>query len=446
MSSQSIDTNVNNYSIEELIELLNIEEVDVTEQSVKKSIQNILNEYNIDTNSPLQNFFLDVEIKILEYLDTQEQAQTTVENAYNVTNEQLTISRINTTTMNPIIEKETVKYNDVFNDVNPDGIINPIRRRNIIQQVNIDSLFRENYTSTQSTDFQYKLPFSINNVVSMRVSSIEIPNIWNTFSDTQQNNEFTIQISNAYTYPDQTFIIKIPEGSYTSTEFITIMNNYFNNVGSGNALSFLYLDIDEYTGSTIIRAKNENDPGVTPLTPIPYDPTNTYYSPNFEFMLDFRLSNNTSRNLQQNCGWILGFRSFLYKVDQTNQLIDNITDATQTITYKGYLKSEGTFNLSNHNYIFLEVDDFNNNYKNSIISSKNNTMLGNNILARITVTTDKFTLLMDNGYNKIFKQRDFFGPVRIERLHIRLIDKLGNVIDLNNNDFSFAIEFTQIYS
>ena len=53
---------------------------------------------------------------------------------------------------------------------------------------------------------------------------------------------------------------------------------------------------------------------------------------------------------------------------------------------------------------------------------------------------------MDNGSDLIFKQRDYFGPVTIEKLRIRLLDHFGKVLDLNNNDYSFALEFKQLYS
>ena len=51
----------------------------------------------------------------------------------------------------------------------------------------------------------------------------------------------------------------------------------------------------------------------------------------------------------------------------------------------------------------------------------------------------------DNGSDGIFKTREYFGPVKIERLKVQIIDKHGKKIDLNKNDFSFTLECIQIY-
>jgi len=37
------------------------------------------------------------------------------------------------------------------------------------------------------------------------------------------------------------------------------------------------------------------------------------------------------------------------------------------------------------------------------------------------------------------------GPVTIEKLKISLINRYGEPIDLNMNDFSFTLEFTEMY-
>jgi hypothetical protein len=41
--------------------------------------------------------------------------------------------------------------------------------------------------------------------------------------------------------------------------------------------------------------------------------------------------------------------------------------------------------------------------------------------------------------------REYLGPVKIKRLNVRLLNKFGDIIDLNNSDFSLAIEFKILY-
>jgi hypothetical protein len=37
------------------------------------------------------------------------------------------------------------------------------------------------------------------------------------------------------------------------------------------------------------------------------------------------------------------------------------------------------------------------------------------------------------------------GPVNISKFRIRLLDKYGRVLDINNNDVSLALEATVLY-
>ena len=65
-------------------------------------------------------------------------------------------------------------------------------------------------------------------------------------------------------------------------------------------------------------------------------------------------------------GWMLGFRNSIYNCTSTNSYIcystlSNITTNLATI-YQCYLKSESSFGSAFNNYIFIEVDDYHNNF------------------------------------------------------------------------------------
>ena len=57
----------------------------------------------------------------------------------------------------------------------PPGYINPINVRTITQAISIDSRFRPNYYTTKSTNFSMILPAIQKNVVTLRVTAIELP-------------------------------------------------------------------------------------------------------------------------------------------------------------------------------------------------------------------------------------------------------------------------------
>ena len=53
--------------------------------------------------------------------------------------------------------------------------------------------------------------------------------------------------------------------------------------------------------------------------------------------------------------------------------------------------------------------------------------------------------MINNANDRIFKQRDFLGPVTMRKFSIEILDKFGKLIDLNNNDFSLSLEMTILY-
>ena len=42
-------------------------------------------------------------------------------------------------------------------------------------------------------------------------------------------------------------------------------------------------------------------------------------------------------------------------------------------------------------------------------------------------------------------ERAYFGPVNIERIHVKLLDDTGNIVNLNGNDWSFSLIAEQLY-
>ncbi len=366
------------------------------------------------------------------------------------------------------------------------GTLNPIEKRINTKIVCIDSIFRQNYSKVKSTDFIYTLPTSINNVVSMQVIAAEIPHMWNSFSTLNQNNQMIIQINNvcitddlknlldssgilitpqpivAPTDPSQIFTtnyqftINIPDGNYLDSTFVAICNNIFLNQlvddfgNKTSALQFLTVSVNSISTSTIIRANNALMDATTSYTPpCPYDPNNKFYSPNFSFTVNFNVAPEQHRPVYKNLGWMLGFRELSYTVNASNVCINYIDTNMGVVLYEGYLKSESSFGSNISNYTFLEIDDYHNNFPTDTIISTNNatsSYLGKNIIARITLTSGTNTTVNDNAGDRIFKKREYFGPVKIEKMRIRLLNRFGEVIDLNQNDYSIVLELKQLYN
>ena len=117
------------------------------------------------------------------------------------------------------------------------------------------------------------------------------------------------------------------------------------------------------------------------------------------------------------------------------------------MTYEGVLQSDSAYGNGSVNYIFISIDDFNKNFiSNTIIASSENNYLGDNIIGRVSINESFNSIMLHTASDKIFKQRDYLGPVNLNKFRIKLLYKYGNVLDLNNNDFSMSIEMTQLYS
>ena len=319
--------------------------------------------------------------------------------------------------------------------------------------LSIDTVFRDNYYNTSPSNFVLNLPMPIENVIQTSISAIEIPNFWYHYSEEEGTNDFTITVYNYKTadplnqsnppifIDKSTYIIKLPDGNYNDMEMINMLNHYFTNIGGG--LAYIIVDIDINSGKTVFRARTPTD---NRILPGPFDTTTPYYSPSFSYTLDFRSVTFPDRPIYINLGWSLGFIKETYTVTSTNTYSNAFIaiNGTPVITYNAYISSEAAFGSSYYNYIFLDLDDENSSFSSDGIITylPGEFFAGNNIIARITIAAASNSVNLSTAADFILKTRKYYGPVTIKSLNIRLLDRYGEVVNLNNNDFSFLIEFT----
>jgi hypothetical protein len=286
------------------------------------------------------------------------------------------------------------------------GVINPLKKRTIKKNLNIDSRFRENYYSSSSTNYNLTLPVNFNDIVQMQLSSIEIPTTYYVISKQYGNNFFSLTVNNSKT------VINIPDGNYDQN---TIMNtiNY--------QLSLLGAPFDKVT--FIINLTN----GTTGSgqTMVGFDVSgNTILELNFQ--ADKYGIDDSNTPLPLKLGWLLGFRNGIY-VNNLNYV------------------SEGLVDISGPKYLFLVLDDHNNSVNNSFYSAFNSSILNKNILARISLQANPFNVLQQNNLGIVTTPREYFGPINLVAMNIQLLDEYGRIVDINNMDFSFCITLTTIY-
>ena len=349
----------------------------------------------------------------------------------------------------------------------PPGIINPINYRTIKRAVNIDSKFRPDYYQTSSADQRLTLPYRFEKVINMRLASLELPLTFFAISEGQENNSLVVEWDTSVspdTYENKA-LVKIPDGNYHT--FVTESSN-----GEGGSIIESVLN-----GALLSSTALTNSSGVYNGVTLQSDPSfNLRYTvdstsgrsvfaldvsgvPDLETLINDRklaykitFGVDTNGNTVYNqplpffLGWQLGYRIIEYISGPGS------TATAPPIILPASIVSEGICYIKGPSYIFLAIDDFNNNVNNYYVSAYSDSINSKNILARINLSS----VMQKNGFYKtgeddgfstqVNRSRNYFGPVNIERLRITLYDEYGRILNLNNMDWSCALMFECMYS
>jgi hypothetical protein len=269
------------------------------------------------------------------------------------------------------------------------GALYPIKRRIQKRVICFDSRFRDNYMETSSSDFIYTLPYPIKNVISVRLNSLELPNSWYSYCEAKKTNIFQIiDASNVSRY------ITYPDGNYQAMDFDAASKTLLTEAFGANHFELL---VSLTSGKTMIRDLCGNP-----------------------FQLKFN-TGNVNSDIRKNLGWYMGFRKASYSGESIYE-------------------SEGVYNAGGNDYIYFVLNDFNHSEAPSVVAMMDNTVLDDNILAKIPISNDKFQILFDSPGNGVTKQREYMGSVTLSRLHIKILNEFGDRIDFNKMDYSFSLE------
>ena len=288
--------------------------------------------------------------------------------------------------------------------------INQISREVIKKVVHFNTKFRNNYYNTPSSDFKYNFPVPINNVLSTRLRSIDVPNTWYTFSSHLGNNKFKMKVfcAGKRIVVDNEVMIEVPDGNYNAMQLTEYINKEFLYLsGDTTSFSFIKMEISEIDLKTRFKIIGE------PPGKITYDIT--FINPDLKILM-------------YGMGWFLGFRYAKY-LNNEEELI-----------------SEGLFDGGGDRYLYISLNDFNKNRTNNNIIFLDNGFLDKDIIGKMYLSDGKFHInVNDSDSSENLKKRKFIGPVDVKRIHLKLLNEYGNTIYLNNMDFSFSLEFEILY-
>jgi len=419
----SFDLNIDNYTRHELIEMFELPEHfdrNIVEIKEAKLRDNIINNKQIKKDTQIQtiNFLTKAKNIILNETKQQNKSfQQKIEDFYNSSYE-LKTSKLDNPQEHMVQLRPEKPYLSSFPSEFFPGIINPLKKRTIRKNLNIDTRFRENYYANSSTNFNLSLPTNFNDVLQMQLTAIELPITFYAVSKQYGNNYFTI-IVHLSDNTSESKVINIPDGNYTQQTIMDIINTQLSFSSTPfSYISFIVNLSGTHTGSAQTLV------GLNATHPLPPSTTVTSFELNFQydkFGIDDR---NTPLPLK--LGWALGFRNGVY-VGNVNYV------------------SEGVVDMTGPKYLFLVVDDYNTSVNNGFFSAFNSSVLNKNILARISLQASPFNILEQNNLNIVTTPREYFGPININNLTIQLLDEYGRIVDLNNMDYSFCLSLITVY-
>ena len=375
LMDDSIDLNVDNYSQEDLLSLLDLTDLDdVTYQDIIDSSTPIITRYTSEDNYDLANFFQQIQNRLVEELDydsdndvndndinLQDNESNQLGNLWNnqYNSQQKTDTNQANKTTDRTHQVNVFEQDDKFvmnrNELGiannyqvpvAQGKINPNLKNTTTRLINIDSQYRENITPfnpdpdgpSSSSNFTLDLTDILRNTISIEMTSFQIPYTWYLIDgDYQANNCFYIDNS----------MVSIQSGNYTNDTLVSEINTSISNAGFNN----IVLSLNTISGKTIITNNDVSNHTITFYDPYGIKQCNS--------------SCKLQEKFNNNLGWILGFRgntNFPPSEAATNPLYGQLV---YTVDMSGgMITSESFIDTFGSKYFLLVLDDFNQNHLN----------------------------------------------------------------------------------
>ena len=359
-------------------------------------------------------------------------------------------------------------------------------RQTQIRLINIDSKFRNGFGQstfnittldgqknidffaryTSSTNFTFKLKEPIKNVISVRLSSIEIPNSFYTFSKSRGNISFEM------TYPFQDLNgntnnpqkLNIIPGNWDSTNSVSTIsdNSPFSIVINSNSPRSIFYELERCINNFYSNINNfpewinrqeyltgpSNSKNNFKVSLSSADGKIVIEHPNFPFEINWKPTGENARSAEYGLGYNLGFRNsnldnpFLYRSSSKqdiqfyyNSSLPDLAPLPKT----NKIVADSIVDTVDTNYLFLTLDP---DWKVIEQETPDRTQVFS--FAKIVIDQPKFGIVYDNGQNTLTKEYFLKQPTNIHSIPVRISDPYDQDIDLNGLDFSFTLELTEV--
>tara|TARA_Y100000816_G_scaffold175013_1_gene125944 strand:+ start:614 stop:2287 length:1674 start_codon:yes stop_codon:yes gene_type:complete len=552
----NFDTNINNYSYHELLEIIGLH-INSNKETIKNKLNQIIEKLKTRDDNNFLDFFIRVKKRLLsdnqhEYEDEDNEDEDNEDNednddednednednedeeGYNDNKQPNNIDQVDfwlqnqflpptnksklerlternkavdflKSPNNPVMHRKHLGVtNNIPLQVGQDSL-NPNLRQIENRMIMIDSKDRTNISYDEDpnsisspTNFTCNLSINLQNVISMRVTSICIPSTFTVIDKFIGNNFFTIEKDEI----EPTNIV-IPDGNYKLNDLRVQLNNAVNNIPvSGISLEIcnnkikiintvsrnriIFFDPNRSLNLTDISNGIRNIPNYT--TSLGYylgfrrpDPeSNSIWDlsgdlrhcaqtvPNIVGSRYFNLCVDDFQNNQSSSSFVniirtndkLSLPSYISGItrrESRNERLERRRSSTidctggrddgRKLIQSGRTQSNNTNKLTQRQLFSAnQILDFrikpntrqealNNQHVLATINIPPNVLHNENITS---ITFDN--IAKDSGH-----VRKYFGPVDIQRLKISLYDNYGFLVNLNNHDWNFTLQVEQLY-
>ena len=322
------------------------------------------------------------------------------------------------------------------------------------QVINVDSRFRFS-PGDSSTNFLFKLPQPIKNVISVKLTSVEFPNSFYAFSYERGNTSFLMTYPSGSTDPTSTQIIIINDGNWDSTnypsttalvtEVYRAINTTFTNA-LGVAIGGLSVTVSSITGKVTISANQKFDINFR---------AGAFSSRLKDFGLGYNLGFTGSPTLQKNIsvgttyvgnrttlagGTVIFDSTALVNNDQTQFVEPRIAHATASpgvYINVNTITGESILNVIDINYVYLKLNP---DWKVAVHITPEHEQVFT--FGKIILDQPKFQPCY--RVDKITKDYYLKTPIDISSFPVSVTDPYDQNIDLMGVDFSFSLEVQEV--
>lgn len=438
----NLDFNIDNYTDNELINLLDIDIDNPNQQQIRKHINDLkFNRFFNDSN--IVNFLNNIETRLLDNetnfnkLDifdnnnienkveafTNMQTNSIYNNNNNDINNQVDDKNNNEDNHEDDGDDDDQDINDnnnvdilynsnqYSNSIDDNSLLITMSNELINNKINFiyyhfNTLFRANSSQSLNTDCEFIIPSQINNVSQIRLASIKLKQPY-LISSVKANNKFNIELYNDNNENYSKYTIILPDGYYNDINDISFN---INKSLQDNSLTYINYNIDYNSYRSFFKIDIDNKPNNLSYIKIDFK---SYYSNEYSLARILGYDHNTIK-----------FTS------NDNNIIYSTKSLNNTLTDLYFCLDEYQSNIIETHKIVL-----------------NRNMLTQKVLSKIPINTSN----KNNNFeiNEIYSStkrydtiRYYSGLINITKFNIKIIDNFGHIVNQEqDNQVEFSIEF-----